>query len=593
MFPNLKTRLRTNFSKCLYTLAAIMVLNTNTNAQGTWTKMQDASIDSCAGVMLLLTDGTVIVKTAVGGGDVYGNGWNKIIPDIHGSYINGIWSRIQPMNDTRLYFSSQVLKDGRVYVAGGEYGSGRNRGEIYDPIADQWNPAGPLTDLNDTISDANSEILDDGRVLQAVVLSNHSVSRKTYLFDPVTNSYTPGPSTLGVANESAWMKLPDNSLLFVDIFSNNSERYLPDSNKWVRDSTVPVALYDPYGYETGSAFLLPNGKAFFLGSSGNTAYYNPSGNSHPGSWTAGPKIPDTLGAPDAAAAMMVNGKILCALSPIPKPGNVFQRPMYFYEFDYRTNTFTKVHAPTAGVKDSINKAAFLSNMLCLPDGNILFGCQGNGQYYVYTPDGSPMSSGRPIVDSIIKVNCDTFIATGKLFNGITEGACYGDDWQMSTNFPIVRISRNDTVYYARTFGWNTFGVMRGAKPDTTSFSLPDGLPIGTYSLQVVANGNASIPVPFEVCSYLGTDHIKDIAEGMAIYPNPASETAIVEFNSNHTGNTNIRVQDVLGRVVSERNEKTIQGKNIFDLNIHGLNKGIYTVNLVSGSKVYNSRLVIR
>ena len=328
MFTNFTIPVRNISSRFFYSLIVILVLNGTANAQGTWTKMQDASIDSCAGVMLLLTDGTVIVKTAVGGGDVYGNGWNKIIPDIHGSYINGIWSRIQPMNDTRLYFSSQVLKDGRVYVAGGEYGSGRNRGEIYDPIADQWNPAGPLTDLNDTISDANSEILDDGRVLQAVVLSNHSVSRKTYFFDPVTNSYSPGPSTLGVANESAWMKLPDNSLLFVDIFSNNSERFIPDSNKWVRDSTVPVALYDPYGYETGSAFLLPNGKAFFLGSSGNTAFYSPSGNSHPGIWTTGPKIPDTLGAPDAAAAMMVNGKILCALSPIPKAGNVFQRPMY-------------------------------------------------------------------------------------------------------------------------------------------------------------------------------------------------------------------------------------------------------------------------
>ena len=164
---------------------------------------------------------------------------------------------------------------------------------------------------------------------------------------------------------------------------------------------------------------------------------------------------------------------------------------------------------------------------------------------------------------MIKVNCDTFIATGRLFNGITEGACYGDDWQMSTNFPIVRISRNDTVYYARTFGWNTYGIMRGAKPDTTSISLPDGLPIGTYSLQVVANGNASVPVPFEVCSYMGTEPVKGIADGMSIYPNPAYEVATVEFVSSHSGNVSIRVQDVLGRIVSERFEQTQQGVRAF------------------------------
>ncbi len=593
MIEKIKTLVRPNSARLLYAALGLLIMNSTANAQGTWTKMKDASIDSCAGAMLLLTDGTVIVKTAVGGGDVYGNGWNKIIPDIHGSYINGLWSRTQPMYDTRLYFSSQVLKDGRVYVAGGEYGTGRNRGEVYDPISDQWNPAGPLTDLNDTISDGNSEILNDGRVLQSVVLSGHSVSHRTYLFDPVTNNYSPGPPTLGIDNESAWLKLPDNSLLYVDIYSNNSERFIPDSNKWVRDSTVPVSLYDPYGYETGPAFMLPNGKAFFLGASGNTAYYTPSGTLHPGVWTAGPRIPDSLGAPDAAGAMMVNGKILCALSPIPKYGNVFRRPMYFYEFDYRTNSFTQVLAPTIGGKDSLDKAAFLSNMLCLPDGNILFGCQGNGQYYIYTPDGVPMSVGKPTIDSIIKINCDTFIATGKLFNGITEGACYGDDWQISTNYPIVRISRNDTVYYGRTFGWNTYGIMRGAKPDTTSFSLPDGLPIGTYSLQVVANGNASAPVPFEVCSYLGTESVKGFADGMFIYPNPAHEAATVEFISSQSGNVSIRVQDVLSRIVREKFEKSLQGKNIFDINLHGLTKGVYIVGLVSGNKVYNSSLIIK
>ena len=44
------------------------------------------------------------------------------------------------MHDSRLYFSSQVLKDGRVFVAGGEYGSATNKqtGEVYDPVANTW-----------------------------------------------------------------------------------------------------------------------------------------------------------------------------------------------------------------------------------------------------------------------------------------------------------------------------------------------------------------------------------------------------------------------------------------------------------------------
>ncbi|NOU08308.1 MAG: M48 family metalloprotease, partial [Hyphomicrobiaceae bacterium] len=55
-------------------------------------------------------------------------------------------------------------------------------------------------------------------------------------------------------------------------------------------------------------------------------------------------------------------------------------------------------------------------------------------------------------------------AVAKLWSGsssptATEGAAYGDDWQMSTNYPLVRLtSGGGTVYYARTFNWSSTGV---------------------------------------------------------------------------------------------------------------------------------------
>src|SRR5580704_10283197 len=93
------------------------------NAQtGTWTALTNSSIYPNQGEMLLLTDGTVICDN--GNGIGYGTGWDKLTPDIHGSYVNGTWSSIADMNYDRFAFSSQVLPNGQVYVAGGEYGSG-------------------------------------------------------------------------------------------------------------------------------------------------------------------------------------------------------------------------------------------------------------------------------------------------------------------------------------------------------------------------------------------------------------------------------------------------------------------------------------
>ncbi len=459
---------------------------------GSWVPVTTVAPHFNEGVMLLLTDGSVLCKTS-SGGTGYGTKWDRLTPDIHGSYVNGTWTTIAPMLDERLYFSSQVLRDGRVYVAGGEYGSGGDKSEVYDPLTNSWTACPQIVhSLTYKISDANSEILPDGKVLQAVV--DTGGTRLNYIWDPTTNTYTPTASCIRGDNEASWVKLPDNSILFVDNYSTSAERYWPPTNTWINEGgagTVPVSLYDAYGSEAGGAFLLPNGKAFFIGSRPTSAYYTPTGTITPGTWAAGPVIPNSLGAPDAASAMMVNGKILMALSPQPYAANHFPDSTFFWEFDYTTNTYTNVSAPGVA-NDTLLQSCYLTNMLCLPDGNILFANQYDNQYYEYVPGTGPIPAGKPTINRIIENSCTNFTITGTLFNGITEGASYGDDWQMSTNYPIVRLTSGTNVYYARTTNWNSTGVMRGALPDTATFTL-SGVPNGTYSVQVIANGNPSDP----------------------------------------------------------------------------------------------------
>src|SRR6186713_1622314 len=68
------------------------------------------------GTMMLLTDGTVMAQRAG-----VTNIWYRLTPNSAGSYQNGTWSTIASMGLQRLYFASNVLTDGRVFVLGGEY----------------------------------------------------------------------------------------------------------------------------------------------------------------------------------------------------------------------------------------------------------------------------------------------------------------------------------------------------------------------------------------------------------------------------------------------------------------------------------------
>ena len=398
----------TDNSKMKYLLIIFAYCFSAETAFSQWTKVTANAPAVNFGAMLLLSDGSVLVKSSLLGNNNVDNTYHKLTPDINGSYINGTWSTIHSMTDSRLYYSSQVLKDGRIYVAGGEYGTGGAAAEVYNPLTDLWTNAPTPGSF---ISDANSEILDDGRILQAVVGGG---STGTFIYDPVTNNYVVGSNSLGVHNESAWLKLPDNSILFVDIGSTNSERYIPATNTWIADANVPVQLYDPYGFETGGTLLLPDGRGLFLGSLGHNAYYTPSGSAAPGSWTAAPDFPNLQGTPDAPAAMMINGKVLCNASPIPTAGNHFPTPTTFYEFDPVTNVFTVIAAPGGGINLPI--PTYQTTFLTLPDGNILFSRFNTNEYYIYTPAGSPQNAWRPVISTVTKTGTNTYQVTGTQFN---------------------------------------------------------------------------------------------------------------------------------------------------------------------------------
>ncbi len=492
-------------SACLLTVAG---MTAQSNAVGTWIPVTANAPDQSGGGFVLLSDGTVLCKSYGGGTDGIGNVWNKLTPDIHGSYANGTWSSIAPMIDTRLYFSSQLLMDGRVYVAGGEYGTGGSAGEVYNPLTNTWTATpSPLG----RVSDANSEMMPDGRVMQALVTGT---LKGTSIYNPKTNTYVAGPACKGIHNESAWITLPDSSILFVDRLATASERYIPARNTWYADGVVPVSLFDAYGYETGGAVLLPNGKAFFIGSTNTTALYTPSGNETKGTWVAGAPIPNGKGAPDAPCSMMADGKVLLVASPIPTSANHFPSPSYFYEYDYVTNTYASVVAPNGSV--ALPGSTYVLNFINLPDGNILYGQQGSTKYYLYQPSGAPIAAGKPVISYYSQDGCGKYMLTGTQFNGISQGSSYGDDWQMNTNYPVIRLTSGTNVYYARTYNWNSCGVKTGSLVTTTNFTIPASVPEGTYSMVVTANGIASDAIVFDYTPVrsadLNADNVVDSAD---------------------------------------------------------------------------------
>ncbi len=490
---------------------------------GTWTGLTNPLGES--GTMILLTDGTVMVQ---GGGVT--NAWYKLTPDSSGSYINGTWSSLQSMNLQRDNYASNVLNDahGSVLIVGGEDSGPQgvqnwtNTGEIYNPVANSWSPISQFHQSK--FGDDPTMLLSNGSVLTGggAYRPTDPGADYTWTYNPSTNQWTRILTANKLvrsgyddsSDEESWVKLPDDSILTYDIWSSSAtgtfyaERYIPSQNQWVDASNVnttdPPKLLSSssVGNELGAGLLLPDGRAFFLGGNGNTAFYSPSANQ----WSAGPALPTKNGqqlvAADAPAAVMPNGDVLMALSPIgtaDSQGNnyTFPYPTYIYEFNSTNNTYTDVTPSPSIIDLSIQNgfgASYVDRMLVLPTGQILLN-NGLSQLAVYTPGGIPTPEGKPTISSIYGNSDGSYTLTGTTLNGISAGASYGDDAEMDSNYPIIQLTKGSNVYYARTYNWNATGV-GGNGATSTQFNLPSGLPAGTYTLSVIANGIASNPVEF-------------------------------------------------------------------------------------------------
>ncbi len=465
---------------------------------------------------ILLTDGTVMMQSIYDAGVFY-----RLTPDSAGSYENGSWrkSSSPPVGYAPYAGAQAVLADGRVLFVGGEYNQNNyslpfapsgltNMSAVYDPVADGWRmiaaPPGVAY-----IGDPASAVLPDGSFV-----FGDKLGRDMWRLDPTTLAWTAVTASGKADNfaEEGWTLLPDGDVFTVDVGNPlHAEHYDPASTQWYSDGDTPALLsspptspltygpapvqvvggvtygpgpagtYDPPG-EIGPALLLPNGTVFLTGAEVNgspahTAIYTPgvlAGD--PGTFAAGPDFAPGDDPADGSAALLPSGHPLIAT----KSG-------MFYEFDDTALSITG-SLPT----DSGNTEYFV---LPLPNGQVLV---TGSVTWVYGGLDRPNPAWAPTITAapVSVARGSTYSISGTQFNGLSQAAAVGDELNVATNFPLVRITNQASghVIYARTHGHSTMAVATGNSVVSTSFDVPINAETGESSLVVVANGIDSDPV---------------------------------------------------------------------------------------------------
>jgi hypothetical protein len=464
---------------------------------GTWTPLTNAFPGTnFPDTALLMTDGTVMMH------DGCSTDWYRLSPDKTGSYVNGKWTKTgsMPVGYTPLYFASQVLPDGRVMVNGGEYldcnEAWTNLGALYDPASDTWTAVLPPVGWAN-IGDAQSVVRSDGSYMLADCCTSAEAIAS---ISGTTVTWTATGSGKGDRNdEEGWTQLPDQTIVTVDASrglnfpTNITERYSEAAGTWTQGKNTANRVVDPGSSEVGPALLLPNGLVFQIGATGHNDVFIPS----KGKWVAAPDMPniDGQGVTDAAdgpAAVLPDGNVLAQVSP-----GVFNAPSHFVEVNVKnakTVTITQVSEPASAPEQS----SYEGRLLVLPTGEVLWSSDV-GDVEIYTPQGSAKKGWLPVITNVaasLSVGSTNNALAGTNLNGLSYGGYYGDDAQMSTNFPVVRITNKATkhVCYAKTHDHTAMGISTG-EVTQTQFDIPASCESGKSTLQVVASGLASRGTP--------------------------------------------------------------------------------------------------
>ena len=520
--------------------------------------------------MELLTNGDVMAASYADNFEA----WYLLTPSSTGSYVDGTWTRLANEPTGRLYTGSAVLPNGNYFDVGGEYVNGSseeswsNTSDEYDPFTNTWTKTATFPENN--FGDDPLMLLNNGEIL-----AGYLAGPQTFLYNYNTNTWTPTTGTKlynDQTDEEGWVLLPDGSVLDYDIWSSlanpsspgQAQRYIPSTGQWVATGTVPVALSNTAEYELGPATLLPNGDVFQVGANnGNTAIFNPSTDTDTGGgvWTAGPQIPDDYISDDAPGVLLPDGQFLFTADP----GN-YASPSHVFDYNYLNNTITDI-TPTVANGDPADLVAQLNNgeegsyvdrFLMLPTGQALFTTGWDDQLYVYTGTGAIDTSSTPSISGITANGGNSYTLTGSALDGAQQGAMYGDDADMNTNYPIVSVNTEiGTTYFATTTDWNLVGVGVTNGATSVNFALPTAIsspPVLTASFLAPIDGEPLTNVT--VATF--TDPNGDYADG--------DYTATIDWGDG-TGTTTGIITGPVGGVYTISGSHTYEAEGLETLSV--------------------------
>ncbi|MSR74833.1 MAG: hypothetical protein EXS14_05105 [Planctomycetes bacterium] len=239
-----------------------------------------------------------------------------------------------PLAASRVLHSATRLLDGRILIAGGLDGAAIlnwTDGEVYDPATNTFTPvanqmAGPRAAHTATLLNDGRVLLTGGNTEFSILSAGNFIAvfstaiNTTEIYNPVTNTFTPGPIMISKRLGHEAVKLSNGNVLVVGgingginlgvtalpTFTNTTQIFNPITNTFTSSGNIASSRLKPY------LQLLPSGNVLMAGGAAGTFITSTATteirNASTGAWSAGQLMP--VGSVLGGAVRRPNGSLL-------------------------------------------------------------------------------------------------------------------------------------------------------------------------------------------------------------------------------------------------------------------------------------------
>lgn len=189
-----------------------------------------------------------------------------------------------------------------------------------------------------------------------------------------------------------------------------------------------------------------------------------------------------------------------------------------------------------------------------------------------------------------------------------NGSTTADNYLTSDSGVVSNVSLSDDISFS--FTGQTYSTMvtyaTSKSIDTTNtsaqFAFVNGFPAAlenTPDYRLTAASTASTGASFTSTIFVGgfvgiknTTNFSD--KTVSLYPNPASDKALLVIDALNTSLINVDIYDITGKLISSPvvNQNLLTGENTYNINTSTLNNGVYFVTISSTNGKETVKLVV-